>query len=530
MFDPVAPIRCLCDGCDTAGLVISGRCGHHGGRLLGQRERETTNEDTAFTAPGQDGDDARLSMRLLDAPLVADPGFQQHFPDEVEALRGLDEPWLVVPAGVVADAAGYVTAVTSRSVTGPRLAALLDRHPRGLDTQSATVIAMDVLSALSALHERRVAHRGDLAEHVVVADDGTCVVVDAGLAPRPESETLHEAIAADLRSFADLLMRCLSGESDGLGAVLEARSTHRLTDAPEPLESIAARAAAREPGPQTAAALLTDVAQSAARQFDADWDARTRERLVQLTRSLAEAQPAGRDARPAAVRSRSVSLVAVVTAAVAVLGGATGFSLVILSRPHSTPAGSPPTIYWALNTVPSASAAGTASASADATLGASPSAPPTVTAQPSSAGPSASATTKASASSSPPPARTPTSYEGDASSNILAGGARAATCTGCPDGQKIRFIGNGGTLTFPDVSVPSAGDYTLVITYVDGDSGRDAIVSVNGSAVLGIHFPGTGGWNSTQTFSAPVHLDSGLNSIEFSNPNTWAPDIAEITV
>ena len=505
-----------------------------GDRLLGQWERETTNEDIAFAVPGRDGGDARLSTRVLDERLVADPGFQQHFPDEVEALRGLDEPWLVVPAGVVADAAGYVTAVTSRAVAGPRLAALLERYPRGLEAQTAAVIAMDVLSALAALHGRRVAHRGDLAEHVVIADDGTCVVVDAGLAPRPESEAPHDAIAADLRAFADLMTRCLSGqsgESAGPGDASETRNSHRLPGAPEPLRAIVARAAARDAGPRTAAALLTDVGVSATRQFDAEWDVRTRERLALLSRTLTSASSANRTAPPAPVRPRSMSLPAAVTAAVAVVGCAIGFSLVIFSRSHSTPTGSPPANYQPVDTVPSVLAGGSASATAGATPSASPS--PTATASPTSratqASPSASAVAPP-ASAGPPPPRSPTSYEGDAAANILSGGARTGSCTGCPDGAKIRFIGNGGTLTFPDVSVPAAGTYTLVITYLDGDSGRDGIVSVNGSMVLGIYFSGNGDWNAPQTRSVPVHLNSGLNSIEFSNPSDYAPDIAQITV
>src|SRR5690348_757369 len=151
------------------------------------------------------------AVRQLDASLIDDPGFQRRYAAETGVLRGLDEPWVAVTTSFVVDGAGRIVATVRPQVAGPSVATLLEQNPRVVDPQTSAVIAMDVLSALSALHERGVAHRGELVEHVIVGLDGTCVLVDEGLAPRWTDEPAQSAVAGDLRSFADLVGRCLGG-------------------------------------------------------------------------------------------------------------------------------------------------------------------------------------------------------------------------------------------------------------------------------------------------------------------------------
>ncbi len=114
---------------------------------------------------------------------------------------------------------------------------------------------------------------------------------------------------------------------------------------------------------------------------------------------------------------------------------------------------------------------------------------------------------------------------------MLTGGAQIAGCSGCSGGQKIGDIGGSGLLTFPDISVARTGTYLMTVAYVDGDSSRDAIVSVNGSP---IQLPTWGSndndWNSTQTVTIPVPLNAGTNSISFGNPTDFVADIDKITV
>lgn len=206
----------------------------------------------------------------------------------------------------------------------------------------------------------------------------------------------------------------------------------------------------------------------------------------------------------------------------AVVGGIVAFGVL---RPSGSSNGNPPPAVVPVIGPTDATAANTVNGAG------LPSPSPT----PSSASPrpSRSATrTPANASQSPAASPLPPQgYEGDASANVLAGGARAGWCGACPDGMKIRFLGEGGTLTFPDVAASVTGDYTMKVVFTEGDTsgGRNAVVSVDGTD-LNAYFAGNGDWNTPQTLTMTVHLAAGQNSIEFSNPANVAPDIAEIVI
>jgi chitodextrinase len=124
-----------------------------------------------------------------------------------------------------------------------------------------------------------------------------------------------------------------------------------------------------------------------------------------------------------------------------------------------------------------------------------------------------------------------TVYEADASANVLAGGAAVSSCSACLDGNKVGYLGDGGTLTFPDVTKSAAGSYTLTIYYIDGDAGRTADLTVNGTTSA-VSFTGTdnSNWDTVQTKTVTVSLKAGTNTIEFSNPSAYAPDLDHIVV
>jgi RHS repeat-associated protein len=77
-----------------------------------------------------------------------------------------------------------------------------------------------------------------------------------------------------------------------------------------------------------------------------------------------------------------------------------------------------------------------------------------------------------------------TSYEAEASANTLSGGAVVATCSACSGGKEVGFIGEGGVLEVNNVSVASAGTYSMTIYYVDGDAGRAATISLSALKLL----------------------------------------------
>jgi hypothetical protein len=125
----------------------------------------------------------------------------------------------------------------------------------------------------------------------------------------------------------------------------------------------------------------------------------------------------------------------------------------------------------------------------------------------------------------------PTVYPAAASANTLGGGAAVASCSGCPGGQKVGYIGGGGYLTYPDIDVPVAGTYLMTLTYVDGDTGRVSIVTVDGNSfTLPTDGTGDNDWSDTQTVTVPVTLNAGENAIEFSNPDNYAADVSQIAL
>ena len=125
----------------------------------------------------------------------------------------------------------------------------------------------------------------------------------------------------------------------------------------------------------------------------------------------------------------------------------------------------------------------------------------------------------------------PTTYEAEASANVVAGGASVYGCSGCSGGAKVGFLGGSGTLTFPDITVPSDGTYLVTVGYVDGDSSRTAIVTVDGTPFeLPLSGTNDNDWDTAQTVVVPMALHAGTNSIGFGNPTGYVSDIDKIAL
>ncbi len=124
-------------------------------------------------------------------------------------------------------------------------------------------------------------------------------------------------------------------------------------------------------------------------------------------------------------------------------------------------------------------------------------------------------------------------YEAEASGNTISGTAQAYHNTLFSSGGAVHNIGFSGALQFNQVSVPSAGTYTMTVAYINGDwNARTAMVSVNGGSPQTVSFSPLGNWFSYQitTVQVPIILKSGANTIKFSNPFCLAPDIDRIAV
>jgi NPCBM-associated, NEW3 domain of alpha-galactosidase/Carbohydrate binding module (family 35) len=122
-----------------------------------------------------------------------------------------------------------------------------------------------------------------------------------------------------------------------------------------------------------------------------------------------------------------------------------------------------------------------------------------------------------------------TSYEAESPANTLAGGAVVQTCSTCSGGAKVGFVGNGGTLTFGNISAASAGTYQVTLVYCSGDQ-RPATISVNGGTPQSLSFPSTGSFSTTGTMTVPLALAAGSNTIELADPSAYTPDFDRIIV
>ena len=133
------------------------------------------------------------------------------------------------------------------------------------------------------------------------------------------------------------------------------------------------------------------------------------------------------------------------------------------------------------------------------------------------------------ASAAPPPPAT--AYLAASPVNTLAGGAAVQTCGTCSGGEKVGFVGDGGTLTFSNLNVTTAGSYDVTIVYCDGSAaGRQATLSVNGGAPQMLSFTPTGSFSTIGAKTVPLQLAAGSNTIEFANPSAFAPDFNELIV
>jgi len=124
-----------------------------------------------------------------------------------------------------------------------------------------------------------------------------------------------------------------------------------------------------------------------------------------------------------------------------------------------------------------------------------------------------------------------TAINAAAASNTLAGGAVVQACTTCYGGEKVGYVGEGGTLTFNDVNVAATGTYRVTLVYCDGSAtGRQADISADGGTSQLLSFTPTGSFSTVGAMTVSLQLTAGSNTIELSNPSAYAPDFNEIVV
>lgn len=103
----------------------------------------------------------------------------------------------------------------------------------------------------------------------------------------------------------------------------------------------------------------------------------------------------------------------------------------------------------------------------------------------------------------------------------------------CSGDAYVGYVGggSGNDVTFGDVNVDAAGEYTLRVYYVSGET-RSLQVGVNGAAVTMLKglFANRNDWSGICAVNTTVQLKAGKNSIRLYNDSANAPSIDRIAV
>jgi hypothetical protein len=124
----------------------------------------------------------------------------------------------------------------------------------------------------------------------------------------------------------------------------------------------------------------------------------------------------------------------------------------------------------------------------------------------------------------PPPASL--TYEAEAAT--LAGSASVVGCSFCSAGSKAGNLGGTGTVTFTNVTVPQTGTYWLEVDFLTSGP-RSFQVTVNDAMPMALNLNGSS-FESPASTVISVPLQAGANTIQFSNPTDYAPDLDSITI
>lgn len=225
--------------------------------------------------------DRPVALKLLAERYAEDDDFRERIMRESRLAAGLDHP-NVVPVYEAGRADGHVY-IAMRYVDGTDLRALL-RREGALEPARAVEIASQIANALDAAHARGLVHRDVKPSNVLIDERGHCYLADFGLTTSvsdrgqvPEGSLLGtldyvapEQIRgdeldarADVYSLGCLLFECLTGDvpfrrpSDvaTIFAHLEEEpppASERRPSLPPALDSVLARAMAKEPAQRSA--------------------------------------------------------------------------------------------------------------------------------------------------------------------------------------------------------------------------------------------------------------------------------------
>lgn len=120
----------------------------------------------------------------------------------------------------------------------------------------------------------------------------------------------------------------------------------------------------------------------------------------------------------------------------------------------------------------------------------------------------------------------------EAEDAVLSGEAAISSGKYCSNNSYVGYVGKrGNDVTFNNVNVDRAGEYTLRIYYISGET-RSLQVGVNGSqaAKLDGLFANKNDWSGICAVNTKVGLKQGANTIRLYNDSAYAPSIDRIAI
>jgi len=120
----------------------------------------------------------RVALKILPPEMAGDPERRRRFEREAQAVAALNHPNIVTIHSV--EEVDGIHFLTMERLEGETLAAQVPKE--GLPLGRFFEIAVPLLDAVSASHERGITHRDLKPDNIIVTDDGRLKVLDFGLA------------------------------------------------------------------------------------------------------------------------------------------------------------------------------------------------------------------------------------------------------------------------------------------------------------------------------------------------------------
>jgi serine/threonine protein kinase len=137
----------------------------------------------------------RVALKVLPRGRADDPEQRQRFEREARAVAALNHPNIVTIHAV--EQADTVTFLTMELVDGKTLSQLIPKG--GLPVDRLLKLAIPLIDAVAAAHDRGITHRDLKPANVMVASDGRLKVLDFGLAKLREVADTNEVEATALK-------------------------------------------------------------------------------------------------------------------------------------------------------------------------------------------------------------------------------------------------------------------------------------------------------------------------------------------